>query len=375
MMKFLPFFRMISGEDNTPRSPSFRVISSSNPEVPTGPIDLADLLLSAACTGCTDIVRSKILLQVAGQRTFCVWLSQVPETSTWSFEDGFEYAKKFFQQCKESSTTFQYTLSNDAYQKGGRITSLVSILSLNGESSGSFFNSFQDRLALEESDASSTSHLKKSARFFLRNCFLIVASMTLVLMSLALIIPAIKRHESKSPISPWMHWDLKGTKGPRYQLQFTRPWISFSEWATETKHNKDEWFVRLDDASMVPPHLIDDTERKYQQWFRNRYTEVEAIRVSKDYLNESFYEHPSQMGIKLDRFYHPAHCILVFRRYWQARETGKHVCPRDVDYKHIEHCFNSLDKFIFFEGEQWSEPILTNEDKEFSLAWIPNACF
>jgi hypothetical protein len=61
------------------------------------------------------------------------------------------------------------------------------------------------------------------------------------------------------------------------------------------------------------------------------------------------------------------------RRYWQAKETGKHVCPRDLDYAHIKHCFNVLDEFAFIDGPRGSEPVLPEVDT--TLPWLTNACF
>ncbi|KAL1983822.1 hypothetical protein VTN96DRAFT_9908 [Rasamsonia emersonii] len=178
----------------------------------------------------------------------------------------------------------------------------------------------------------------------------------------------------------WMHWNTSGSEGFRNQLQFTQPWQTFSDWiATTTARSSNinantEWFVRLDDQSMIPPELVDETEMRYQEWFRRRYPEMDRIRTSKDYLNRSFYENPFAVEIPIDQLFHPAHCILALRRYWQARETGRHVCPRDLDYKHVKHCLDSLDAFAFVEGPRGTTPEVPAVDQT-TMPWLVNACF
>jgi hypothetical protein len=55
-----------------------------------------------------------------------------------------------------------------------------------------------------------------------------------------------------------------------------------------TLHENIDWFVRIDDQSMYPSYLVDESEIKYQKWFAQRYPEVERVRSNKEYLNSSF---------------------------------------------------------------------------------------
>ena len=128
------------------------------------------------------------------------------------------------------------------------------------------------------------------------------------------------------------------------------------------------WFIMLDDQSMVAPNLIDDTELKYQRWFRERYPEMEKIR-----LNESFWLDPYSVGILTDPLFHPANCLLALRRYWLAKETGRHVCSRDIDFHHVKHCLDSLDDIFFVDLQE--TPILTLENSDHRMLWLVNACF
>ena len=164
----------------------------------------------------------------------------------------------------------------------------------------------------------------------------------------------------------WKQWAQISTP-------FTSPHPDFMSWAKEAHRESASYYVRLDDRAMIPEHLVDGTERRYQIWFEKRYPEMREIRDSAAYLNESFHAHSSRHEIKSDRFFHPAHCILALRRYWQAKETGKHVCPRDIDHKHIAHCLDSLDDFAFVQGKRGEEPLLA--DVNWTQPWLPNACF
>lgn len=62
----------------------------------------------------------------------------------------------------------------------------------------------------------------------------------------------------------WLTWNTSHSIGLKHQLQFTKPWSRFAEYFDE-ETDRQSWFVRLDDQSMVTPDLIDDTELKYQR--------------------------------------------------------------------------------------------------------------
>ncbi|PVI01718.1 hypothetical protein DM02DRAFT_501325, partial [Periconia macrospinosa] len=152
----------------------------------------------------------------------------------------------------------------------------------------------------------------------------------------------------------WIRYDIKNSKGPRYQLQFDHH--NVTDWDTPEKRQKfttnTEWELRIDDQAMVPAHLFTSEEARYQRWFRARYPEAELIRQQKLYLDQAFLSDPYSIQVLSDEAFHMAHCVLALRRYWWARESGTHVCPRDIDYRHMKHCLDSLDEMAFPGGER-----------------------
>ncbi|EAT86296.2 hypothetical protein SNOG_06465 [Parastagonospora nodorum SN15] len=164
----------------------------------------------------------------------------------------------------------------------------------------------------------------------------------------------------------WVRYDLKGSQGPKYQLQFTHH--NASSWAAKNPHQNGEWAFRIDDQAMIPAHLMDEEEQLYQRWFQKRYPEKNQIRMDQRYINDSFLGDPDQIKVPSDKQFHMAHCVRALRRYWQAKETGKHVCPRDIDYRHMKHCLDSMDEWAFPDGERGSiKPVV--DSGTWKLIW------
>ncbi|PVI03244.1 hypothetical protein DM02DRAFT_521136 [Periconia macrospinosa] len=164
----------------------------------------------------------------------------------------------------------------------------------------------------------------------------------------------------------WVRYDLHGSQGPKYQLQFTHH--NASSWAAKNPHQNGEWAFRIDDQAMIPAHLMDEEEELYQRWFRKRYPEKNKIRLEQKYINDSFLGDPDQIQVPSDKQFHMAHCVRALRRYWQAKETGKHVCPRDIDYRHMKHCLDSMDEWAFPDGERGSiKPVV--DSGTWKLIW------
>lgn len=351
-------------------SKQVQVISSSHPQIPSGPIDLLDLL----STNCRDVGEHRTLIQGEGKRAFFVWAREALELSPWTFEDAVTHCQNFLQRRDAQSTTFLYTFDHVVADKenAGR-TQMISIIGLKSEEAQSISLSFRDRDALEASKWSAANVLSQRSSFVKQNLAFILTALFLVLMGAVVAAFATLAHRQSDP-DLWMHWDTKDTEGPN-QLQYTYPHPNFTTWAAETRHDIDDWFVRIDDQSMIPSSLVDDDERRYQEWFRSHYPEWEAIRANKDYLNETFYKHYNHQHaqLRIDRDFHVTHCILVMKRYWRARKTAHHVCPRDVDDKHINHCFGVLEHLAIADlpGIEHA-PEQTNGTWN---PWIVNACF
>ncbi|KAK8135904.1 hypothetical protein PG984_003844 [Apiospora sp. TS-2023a] len=184
-----------------------------------------------------------------------------------------------------------------------------------------------------------------------------VAGLLVLIMLVAISVVTLDLHpDANYGSSPdfWQQYDTAGSEGPRFQLQFDHH--NVSEWAKRYPNPNQQWFVRLDDQAMIPIDAVDDQELRYQRWFQERYPDADQIRIRGDYLAESFLGDPDAIQVPADKTFHMAHCVLALRRYWTARESRKHVCPRDIDYKHVKHCLDALDMWAFPEGPRRSLP-------------------
>lgn len=353
---------------NSDELSSFRVISSSIPKIRNGPADLADLFSSARYHVSSG---GRTVVQVNGKDAFIIWLRNAAERSAWTLEDGLSYATRFFDRGNESSTSFLFINTGEKEDGEGLASNsyLVSILKVSGKASESVLLSYEDRLALQESTQKPPSWIQGLVAFRGSNRSMGLTAASVLMLILILTIFGIWNH--KTPLA-WVHWDTSGSEGPRYQLQFTHE--NASDWAATNPSGIDDWFVRLDDQSMVPPHLVDETELRYQKWYRNRYPEVDAVRLNESYTKKSFLGDPFAIQIPIDDLFHPAHCVLALRRYWQAKETGRHVCPRDLDRRHMKHCLDSLDEYLFFEGERGSIRDIPKIQQD-TLVWRTKVCF
>lgn len=170
----------------------------------------------------------------------------------------------------------------------------------------------------------------------------------------------------------WVRYDTTMSEGPKYQLQFSRH--NVSDWVNP--YPEGAYAVRIDDQAIIPAHLMDEDERKYQRWFRQRYPAMRDVVDNKDFLSKDFLSDPDRLKVDADWLFHPAHCILALRRYWKAKESGHHVCPRDIDYRHIHHCLDSLDEWFFIGGEmRKAPPDPVDYEAKWSLVWKTKVCW
>ncbi|KAF2203959.1 hypothetical protein GQ43DRAFT_349572, partial [Delitschia confertaspora ATCC 74209] len=147
----------------------------------------------------------------------------------------------------------------------------------------------------------------------------------------------------------WIKYDTRGSIGPKYQLDLTGQ--NVSKWNSYIQGH-GEWALRIDDQAIIPLHLMDDEERHYQEWIQNRYPEMNQIRLNRDYINETWLSSPLTDQIPADDLFHFSHCVLALKRYIKAKETGRHVCGRDLDYEHMHHCLDALDWWAFPSGKR-----------------------
>jgi hypothetical protein len=164
----------------------------------------------------------------------------------------------------------------------------------------------------------------------------------------------------------YIRYDTSGSSGPRYQLRIY--WQNASEWARANPQDSGKWKVRLDDQAIIPADLYDEDEDRYQEWYRNRYPEVQQVVENLNYLRPAWLGSLDMM-VPWDNQFHFAHCVLALRRYWKAKESGKHVCGRDIDHAHINHCLEALEDRVFIEGPR------VEMDPPQYLYWQTRVCF
>jgi hypothetical protein len=157
-----------------------------------------------------------------------------------------------------------------------------------------------------------------------------------------------------------------GSVGPKHQLRIY--WQNASEWAAANAQDTGKWKVRIDDQAIIPAELYDEDEENYQHWYRHRYPEMQQVIDNRDYIRPSWMGSLNMM-VPWDEQFHFAHCVLALRRYWKAKETGRHVCGRDIDYLHIDHCLSSLENRVFVDGTR------KIEDPPTYMYWQTKVCF
>jgi len=164
----------------------------------------------------------------------------------------------------------------------------------------------------------------------------------------------------------YIRYDTSGSSGPRHQLRIY--WQNASEWAKANPQDTGKWKVRIDDQAIIPAELYDEDEDRYQQWYRTRYPEAWQVVEDLNYVRPAWLG-SLDMTVPWDHQFHFAHCVLALRRYWKAKESGKHVCGRDIDYAHINHCLESLEKKAFVDGPR------EEMDPPEVMYWQTRVCF
>ncbi|KAF2275404.1 uncharacterized protein EI97DRAFT_400303 [Westerdykella ornata] len=134
-----------------------------------------------------------------------------------------------------------------------------------------------------------------------------------------------------------------------------------------------EWAFRIDDQAIIPLHLMDEKEQHYQRWFEKRYPETKQISRNRDYINETWLSSPLVDKVPVDDMFHFSHCVLAVKRYVKAKMTGQHVCGRDIDQEHIQHCLDALDWWAFPEPGGKRGDLVPNPLHD--LSWRTKICF
>lgn len=88
-------------------------------------------------------------------------------------------------------------------------------------------------------------------------------------------------------------------------------------------------------------------------------------------MNGTWLADPARDLVPVDDLFHFSHCVLALRRYIKAKQTGKHVCGRDIDEEHMHHCLDSFDWWAFPDGEMGQKL----ENPKRPLWWRTKVCF
>lgn len=158
---------------------------------------------------------------------------------------------------------------------------------------------------------------------------------------------------------------MLGTVGPTHS--HTVEDFNFTKWAEETPSRNENFFLRYDDQSLIPMSLLTDKERRFQDWFKQRYPDQVAFVQQETHLDQSWMS-SGQKTVPADTQFHIAHCFVSFWRYWMAKETGRHVCTWDLEYAHIHHCFDSMEEWALPPG-----PTVASDQRP--LRWNTKICF
>ena len=345
---------------------------------------IQDLLVKAASEGKV----SRLIVAIKNE-TYILHTVHVTETSVFTVEDVVSKFDEFVRSSRDSSISTFYKVEPDFSDSQLKFETSSCLTTLS-RTRGAFFNSLSWPAAdsellmvrLESEKCQSTigrlSSLLTTARQFWKERWSMIVLFWSTLVAIWILLAIIYRGGFTTTFDQhfengiWVRYDLKSSQGPKYQLQFSHR--NVSSWAAKNPHDNNEWALRIDDQAMIPAHLMDEEELLYQRWFRERYPEKEQIRLNRDYINETFLSDPDQIKVPSDVTFHMAHCVRALRRYWQAKETGKHVCPRDIDFRHIKHCLDSLDSWAFPDGERGSVKQM-EESGTWHLIWETKVCF
>lgn len=182
-----------------------------------------------------------------------------------------------------------------------------------------------------------------------------------------LLLAAATLFYSTRPDTTFIQYNVGGSIGPKYTALLTPE--NVTEWV-EKHYDPKDWFIRIDDQALIPIELMDEQEWRYQEYLAKRYPEKAELRDSGMWYNLDFLSDPNNFMLPTDKEFHRGHCIRALRRYWQAKETGRHVCPWDIDYLHMRHCFSMLEELMFPPGPR----AVNQSDAPMSLAWRTKVC-
>jgi hypothetical protein len=200
---------------------------------------------------------------------------------------------------------------------------------------------------------------------FSTGSFRLAAIFSIVLLASLWGITYLQNSFSKPQVEVWIAYPVERSDGPPIQLRIEKS--NTTEWLSSHKEDLESFAFRIDDQTLIPKELLSPQEIKYQSWFQKFYPQLWDVYRSGEHLDDDYLDAAPSNMIHVDLRFHLSHCVLALRRYWNARESGKHVCSRDLDPGHIEHCLNSLDEWAFPEDG-------ISPKHNVWLEWITQVC-
>lgn len=312
------------------------------------------------------------IFEVSEHGTFISWHVRSAIFSTNSLEDALNLSQDFFKRSKQRQVSI---LFSQGEQKGLSDQEAISSLFILARYDPKLLPALGLPLAQQEKIAAACRELETqrpkptfgSKVLSTGGAITILGIMASIFAILALSAQHRAHEHPVEVVHDFTEFSTEGSIGPYYQLHVT------TDNATELaeKMKPDEWTLRIDDQAVIPMYLLDEEEAHYQKWFQDRYTEMNRIRTSGDHMNATWIGSEAIDNVPTDGVFHVAHCVLAVRRYVKAKETGHHVCGRDIDKEHYDHCMEVLDWWAYPEGRRGED--LHNENITFK--WRTKICF
>jgi hypothetical protein len=334
-------------------------------------ISLRDILEGA----CHTDTASMISFEVAGHGFFLLWTARIRARTTKSLDEAFYASQNFIEHTSQPQVCIMINAERDKSEeiKNSRTWSTLVVLARytrNLACSLGLPLRLQDKIARtnrstkrEEPPLGPSTLTPALNRPILGALFCLFC-----IFSFVLVTRYFMGAHSPDIYHSWIAYNTRGSIGPKYQLSITA--ANASSW-TSSVNNSGDWVLRIDDQAIIPSHLVDDEEKYYQEWFRKEYPAMNQIRLNHDHLNETWLSSPAVDQVPADDLFHFSHCALALRRYIKAKETGRHVCGRDIDYEHIHHCLDALDWWAF--PDRGRMECFPNPKRPFG--WRTKVCF
>ncbi|CAI6277907.1 unnamed protein product [Periconia digitata] len=313
-----------------------------------------------------------IIFDVSEHGTFILWHVRSAISSTNSLDDALNLSRDFIETANQRQISIMFNSGeHDGEPAQGTIYSLAILTKYDPKLIPALGLPLaqQEKMATacRESEARKPKSALKMKILSTSGAITILGVIASVLAIFAFSTRFRGHHERAESVHEFTEYSTEGSIGPYYQRHVT------TENATQLAESMQpgEWTLRIDDQAVIPTYLLDDEEAHYQKWFQNRYTEMNRIRTSGDHMNETWIGSEAIDNVPTDGVFHVAHCVLAVRRYVKAKESGHHVCGRDIDKEHFNHCMEVLDWWAYPEGRKGED--LHNENITFK--WRTKICF